>query len=266
MPRHGTYAGTQDVLSAQLALGTRVEAFGSTAELAVFRHLSATGNELWVSDGSLGGSRRLLVNGIPDRAIAAAARRQLLFAAPDLWVTDGTVAGTHFVIAPVKPQVKPTGGLAAWDLPVGPTLVFDMAGPMALPLARCDTADVTATRTGCAGVFRPLPILDRGVAPPRLGAAFALHTSNIAPNAFGAIFLGASMTLTDACGLAIAAPLTAIPQIADFAGRATLQLPIPRERALIGAWLHAQTLVVASSGAILMALDASNAATVLVGR
>lgn len=258
----GTRSGTQDVLSASLPLDARLEPFAVTEELAVYRYGSTTGNELWSSDGSAPGTARLAINGIPQAAVAAAARRQLIFTAPDLWVTDGTPGGTR----PVVPGVSATGGIAAWDLAGGPTVIFDRAGPVAMPLSAFDTADVVKTRTGCAGVFRPVPVLDRGAEVPRLGAAFALRLTGVAANAIAAVVVGGALAPTDACGIAIGSVITAIPLFADWNGIAVLGLQVPRDRALLGGFFHAQSLVVASNGAILGVVDASNAATTLIGR
>jgi ELWxxDGT repeat protein len=113
----GTYALTpDDVRVNDLPLDRAFHAAGGKVAFFLARR-PASGDELWVTDGTLAGTRELdLVPGssgsqpnfltpFGDRLVFLA--NTSVFGAPRLWVSDGTGAGT----APVTDAVQPAGAL-----------------------------------------------------------------------------------------------------------------------------------------------------------
>lgn len=260
--------------------GTQVGAFFLHDDLTGF------GRELWCSDGTVAGTRRVLdiapgqrSGPVPSTLTAVFGGTQVLFGASEhdhglqLWLSDGTAVGTQKVSGFGTPGQGVGVATMQSFFATGPRVffacddgingfepwLFDALGgavPFVLPYG-----------PGCNGSAGVPSIGANGLA--HLGnASFAITVTQAMPNSIAvlAASLGSTNIPFDGCRVLVDLPITiwANP-LTDAAGFATAPLTIPNDPTMLGDNLFFQYAVVDPIGTVLGFLALSNGLQVQIG-
>lgn len=222
----------------------------------------ATGNELWITDGTPQGTR-LLADLAPGTASSEPREfrvigSRVVFSAYTLahgreaFVTDGTTAGTRmlFDLAPGTAESEPREFTR-----VRTTVYFSAYHPLtgrelhAMPLLATGASLVEDVGQGCAG-SAGVPVLGAVGEPARGNARFALDVAGARPSAPAAVFLGVgdARLAFGPCTLRVL-PLASLPLVVGANGSATLTLPIPADPSVRGLEFSAQAAIADPAGA-----------------
>ena len=234
----GTVPGTRRVLDLAagpfdgVIAGTLQPAFGGT-QLVFGGHDTRRGTQLWISDGTATGTRRLTAFGGPGRGAVAlgevfTTEARVFFAAD-----DGST------------------GMESW--------VFDVA--------TSNTAFHLVYGTACSGTAGLAGIGTAGL--PQLGnATFAVTLARALPNTFAFEVYGFTRTALPVgpCTLLVGSPTVGTVVVTDAAGTASATHAIPNQPALLGSDLFLQWGIVDPLGPALGFLALSDGLQLHLGR
>ena len=241
------------------------------------------GRELWSTDGTPAGTRRIadihpgLRDGIAGTIEPAGDSGLALFAADDgvhgrePWLTDGRSA---YLLAELRYGARgsePTNFRVLEDQ----VLFTADDGRHGIELWTLDldllkTSVSTPYGLACGAGFGSAPTLTP-TSTSRLGNAnygWRLQTNMPAAGSAGAVLLAATRDLqaVGPCSLFVGPPWIAAPVRIGRDGSATLSTPMPNESRLLGRRLYVQGAVIRSGGPALGVADLTRAHLALVGR
>lgn len=248
--------------------------------------LSGFGKELWLSDGTLAGTQRVLdvepgqrSGPVPGTLVSVFGGTQLLFGACQhanglqLWLSDGTASGTHQVsdfgtagegvgVAGMR-DFFATGARMFFACDDGtngyePWVYDPIGGPVAFSVTYGPS---------CTGSNGQPQIGALGV--PQLGnAAFAITCAQAMPNSITvlAASLGSTNILFDGCRVLVDLPITIWSNpLTDATGHAVGPFPIPNDPTMLGDNLYFQYAVLDPIGTVLGLFTLSNGLQIQLG-
>ncbi len=198
----------------------------------------------------------------------------------ELWISDGTAAGTRRVtdLAPGAADSIRAGDIRdrTWDQPLvfGGQLLFTADDGttgfelFALPLDLLEPALVEWVGNGCPGHAGLVPQLGTTGIPAR-GRSFTVDLSEAAPSSSATLLFGAgqqNITLPGGCVVHPRQPAIGVPASISPAGEASLGFTVPaNDPSLVGVRMILQWAVLDPSGAYLNTLTFSPGARVTLG-
>ncbi|MEO0649072.1 MAG: hypothetical protein AAFZ65_00155 [Planctomycetota bacterium] len=236
------------------------------------------GEELWVSDGTPGGTAVVPGTGAGGALVASFGpvttfgSNQVAFAASvdgesELWVADGTASGTQRLtdfsgaafISPVVPPrwIGSALYLVADDFQLGEEL-------FAIPLATAAAPAVQSFAQGCGSSAGALEALDL----PLVGSPFGLRVESAAPSALAALFVDLDLLPLSigTCTPLIPAPLQLAVAPASPLGVADFPLALPANPALLGLSFYLQAATIAPGEPFLGVASLTNVLNVVPGQ
>lgn len=204
--------------------------------------------------------------------------RQGLFLTPLLAEVDGVpAAAPHLFLqvatqAPIGPLLK----LAVSPLPFGAAAPYTIfSHRMVSLLSRREPTHLAARGTrfgvGCQSASGLVPQHEAGAtAPPRIGGTLMLELTRARARTAAMLVLGVSETSLPLAGAGapgcslFASPEVVVPMVTSSSGTNSVAVSIAYDRAMVGAVVHSQFLVMEAAGAV-RTFVVSNPARALVG-
>ncbi len=289
--RHGRTNLLRDITPG--ALGSEPDAFRVVASTWVLfaaadRSATGTGREPWMTTFGTAETTNLLLDlwpgpadglppGVAGQPAVLGNNARVLFAGHDgvhglePWITDGTAAGTQMLAdlragsAGSAPAQFGVAGRRAYF-----SAIDGVAGrePFSLALASVGAGYVRAVGAGCAGSNGRVPTFT-GSGVTAIGTLLNLGMVNARPNAVACTLIGPGPLLVPAGGgCMVYVPMQSVlafPMLVNAAGQGVVLLLVPKDPALIGLFVHAQTFVSDPGAAWQGAVAFTNALQILLG-